>query len=440
MKCAVITPVGPADVLYALDAEDSVWQASAAGTGLFSEIEFIKVEQPPDESGTATARNAGIKLAQQAGADWVYFLDARDVLDPGAFDNVAANLRDYDAVWGAIYELNADESSGLLRAGQLMTITRMVEILSNDPHNTLQSGHFVKTAVAAAMPFDPAMGAGAEFDYFLRLWSQFRCIKIARPFYYERCVESVDVFNAALQQERRATARRMICAQCSRVDFRAGFTHRGEAFQFCVANPFDLIHNSLLKGRFFELDELAFVENWVGTGAAIVEVGAYVGNHVVYYSRFMHPRSITILKPNPEAIALLRRNLEANSVTVADISRLGIGAAAKSATYDLVCEGGDNRGATRLVPAAGGALRAVPLDELISCKVDFIKIDVEGMELEVLAGAARVIDSSRPKIMIEVFRAQLRLFDDWLRDHRYRIRKQFDNVYAVNYLIEPDDA
>jgi hypothetical protein len=62
------------------------------------------------------------------------------------------------------------------------------------------------------------------------------------------------------------------------------------------------------------------------------------------------------------------------------------------------------------------------------------------MELEVLAGAARVIASSRPKIMIEVFRKQVRAFDDWLREHRYRIRTRFDYIHAVNYLIEPADA
>ena len=440
MKCAVITTVGPGDVLYALDAEDSVRQAHAAAPGAFSEVEFIKLKYDPETSASSAARNAGVKLAQQAGAEWVYFLDARDLLDRNAFTHVAASLPDHDAVWGAIYQLDASETSGAPKTGQLLTITCIAEVLSNDPDATLQIGHFVKTAVASATPFDPGLGAGAEFDYFLRLWSKFRCVKIAQPFFYERRIDVNSAAGMALEHERRAKARRLICDRCAELDFRAEFTHRGEAFQFCVANPFDLIHHDLLKGKFFELPELAFVENWVGAGAAIVEVGAYVGNHVVYYSRFMQPRSILVLEPNPSSIALLRRNLEANSVTVADVSRLGIGIAAGAGTYDLVCEGGDNRGATRLVAAPGGALQSAPLDELIGGKVDFIKIDVEGMELEVLTGAQHVIAASRPKIMIEVFRTQLAPFADWLRRYRYRIRTQFDYVHAINYLIEPVDA
>ena len=105
-----------------------------------------------------------------------------------------------------------------------------------------------------------------------------------------------------------------------------------------------------------------------------------------------------------------------------------------------MCEAAANRGATRLVHAAAGAVKTAPLDELIAGAVDFIKIDVEGMELEVLAGAARIIAASRPKIMIEVFRSQLPRFDAWLRQYRYVVRQQFDYVHAVNYLIEPAHA
>ena len=90
--------------------------------------------------------------------------------------------------------------------------------------------------------------------------------------------------------------------------------------------------------------------------------------------------------------------------------------------------------------APAGAIKTAPLDEFIAGAVDFIKIDVEGMELEVLDGAARIIAALRPKIMIEVFRSQIPRFDAWLRQYRYVVRQQFDYVHAVNYLIEPANA
>ena len=244
------------------------------------------------------------------------------------------------------------------------------------------------------------------------LWSKFRCVKVPLPFYYQRRVADVAALSQPLDDQQRAAIERVICDKCAELDFRAEFTYRGEIFRFCIVNPFDLIQGDFLKGKFFEQRELAFLEDWVGPGAAIVEVGAYVGNHVVYYSRFMQPRSVIVLEPNPEAIALLRRNLEANAVVAADLSLLGIGIAAAAASYELVCEGGANRGATRLVQAVAGPVRGAPLDDLVDSKVDFIKIDVEGMELEVLEGAARVIAASRPKIMIEVFRPRIPQFNE----------------------------
>ena len=440
VKCVVIVTAGPGDELYALDAQDSVREASAASRGPFAEIVHIAIDDRAGEFEPARARNKGVELAHRVDADWIFFLAARDVLDVDAFASVADKVGDYDAIWGSIHALADDEAGGVARAGQLLEIRRIDDVLANDPLTTLQAGHFVKTAVARATPFDAALQAGTDFDYFLRLWKKYRCIKISEPLYYERGDGSRGDVRGFTAEARRAAAEQVICATCVALDFRAEFKYRGENFRFSVANPFDLIHGSLLKGRFFELRELTFIEDWVGSGAAIVEVGAYVGNHVVYYARFMQPRTIVVLEPNPDAIALLRRNLEMNGVRTADLSLLGAGVGAGAGNYALVREGSANGGATRLVPSETGAVKSMALDDVIPGKVDFIKIDVEGMELEVLAGAARMIAESRPKIMIEVFRAQTARFEKWLHEQRYRITHQFDYVHAVNYLIEPARA
>jgi FkbM family methyltransferase len=439
MKCAVVIPIGPGHEFYALDAEESVQLAQATAMGPFAEILYIKVDDSRGELGRSAARNQGVERAQQAGADWIFFLDADDVMCPHAFANSASYLDHYDAVWGAIYELAADDETGVVRSGQVLPITRITQLLANDPFITLQIGHFVKTAAALATPFDPQLDAGEDFDYYMRLWSRYKCVKISRPFFYNRRDTYAGGPRAATNRDWRKAVERIICEKCTAVDFHADFVHRGENFRFYIDNPFDLIHRCFLKDRFFEPGELAFVETWVAPGAAIVEVGAYVGNHVIYYARFMRPRSITVLEPNPVAIALLRRNLAANAVAGVDLSLLGIGAAARAANYDIARAGDDNMGASRLLQAEAGAVKSAALDDLIAHPVDFIKIDVEGMELEVLAGARRLIAESRPKIMIEVFRHQISDFEAWLKLNRYRVKHRFEYVHAVNFMIEPAD-
>ena len=431
MKCAVVIHVGAGEELYALDAVDSVNTALAAGRGTFSDVVQFTIEHDGDVVDEASALNEGVRRAAEAGCDWIFHMRARDLMYERAFENVAVALAGHDAVWGSISMLAPDESTSERHPAQFSPITRIEEVLANDPRITLASGHFVRTRAALATPLSPQWGEGSEFDYFLRLWTNHPSVKIDAPI----CV-SRDVPDSAA---RRSAIERVICNHCAALDFGAEFSYRGERFRFAVENPFDLIHSTLLKGRFFEQTELEFIEHWVGRNAAIVEVGGYIGNHVVYYARFMAPESIIVLEPNPESVRLLKRNIESNAVRCANLDHLGLGAAAAPGNFALVTTGVSNHGATRLEAAPEG-IAAMPLDQLVTGKVDFIKIDVEGMELDVLAGAARVIATWRPRIMIEVFRTQTGPFEAWLETHRYLIARRFDNVFAVNYCIEPVDG
>ena len=186
MKCAVITPIGPGHELFALDAVESVKKAYATSPGPFDSIAFIEVDDTRGELGRSAARNQGVLLAKQAGADWVFFLDADDILDARAFASVAPYVDRHDAVWGAICELAEDEESGVVRPGQLLEMSSLEQLLANDPWITLQIGHFVKTQAALATPFDPRLNSGEDFDYYLRLWSRFNCIKIPVSLFYNR--------------------------------------------------------------------------------------------------------------------------------------------------------------------------------------------------------------------------------------------------------------
>jgi len=56
----------------------------------------------------------------------------------------------------------------------------------------------------------------------------------------------------------------------------------------------------------------------------------------------------------------------------------------------------------------------VALDEFNLPRVDLIKIDVEGMEMEVLAGAARSIERHHPIMLIEKIKADATVLKMWL--------------------------
>jgi FkbM family methyltransferase len=65
-------------------------------------------------------------------------------------------------------------------------------------------------------------------------------------------------------------------------------------------------------------------------------------------------------------------------------------------------------------------IRIAPLDDFGIADVGFIKIDVEGHEVEVLMGAAKTIAQSRPVVLVEVRPAHERTIDAWFRALDYR--------------------
>jgi len=67
--------------------------------------------------------------------------------------------------------------------------------------------------------------------------------------------------------------------------------------------------------------------------------------------------------------------------------------------------------------------------------VDFIKIDVEGMEMQALAGAARTIATHRPILYIEVLDEAVREFMGWVDSSGYRVEKLFPDKTHCNYLL-----
>ena len=83
-------------------------------------------------------------------------------------------------------------------------------------------------------------------------------------------------------------------------------------------------------------------------------------------------------------------------------------------------------------------LKADAVEALAKAKVDFIKIDVEGMEMQVLGGLAQTLERCRPVIFIEVDEANRADFLDWVEANHFDIAATFRR-YPVNenFLLKP---
>src|SRR5262249_41986347 len=77
-------------------------------------------------------------------------------------------------------------------------------------------------------------------------------------------------------------------------------------------------------------------------------------------------------------------------------------------------------------------VRCLTLDSLSVLRLDLIKMDVEGMEAEALAGGAAVIAKHRPILLVEWLKSDKAQLAQLLEGHGYRVVEQGRNLLAVH--------
>lgn len=176
MRCEIITPVGPGHEQSVEQAKLSVQRAIETGTGPFSWITHTVIDDSAGSLGRSAARNQAIKAST---ADWLFFLDADDILAPGAFESFTPYV-EYDGVWGTIVEIAGGEIAP--RPGQMLRIESLEELKNIDPYLSIQMGHFIRREIAQKNLFDESMDCGEDFDYYARVWAH-NCIKAPVVFF-----------------------------------------------------------------------------------------------------------------------------------------------------------------------------------------------------------------------------------------------------------------
>jgi FkbM family methyltransferase len=162
--------------------------------------------------------------------------------------------------------------------------------------------------------------------------------------------------------------------------------------------------------------ELRILGRWVRPGDLVVDVGANMGQYSSELSRLVRPGgNVVAFEASPSTARLTARTLAGTGVKLhvcALSDRNG------TASLELFADNDGNliRGHTRLT-GAGTPRLAAQSETTETCRLDdvlkdraqpvrFMKIDVEGHELEVLAGAAQVLGKDRPVLLIEANNAE----------------------------------
>lgn len=162
------------------------------------------------------------------------------------------------------------------------------------------------------------------------------------------------------------------------------------------------VHQLLyLEGERF-IAERFLMQQLLAPGMSVVDVGANIGYYLLLFEHAIGPAGrVLCIEPEPDNLADLRRVVDANRLENVLVLPMALGS--RSGTAHLA------RGLNGVIVTGGSSL-SVPVGRLDDIwhqdgfldRVDFVKIDVEGYEGEVLAGAQNLLDERRPRIFLEM--------------------------------------
>lgn len=160
------------------------------------------------------------------------------------------------------------------------------------------------------------------------------------------------------------------------------------------------------------VEELDVFLREAGNASVLMDIGACHGLFTLSYFAQEAGRRAVAVEPSPRALEVLGRQLELNGspAVVVVPHALGRAQGTVSMVYEwhhLVTAGDEGHAGEERVEV----VEVEALDDLchrLALAPDLIKIDVEGAELEVLAGGERTLIEYRPVLLLETHPKELR--------------------------------
>lgn len=196
----------------------------------------------------------------------------------------------------------------------------------------------------------------------------------------------------------------------------------------------DHIQRSIYFG-IYEPMETHWVKKCVKPGMVFVDVGANIGYFTLLASTLVGPEGrVVAFEPSPYACSKLRQTLEANDIH--NVTLLQKGVAEKPGTVSLSIppdsDGNHN-------PSVLGYPQGTPLEIEVVCldqvcrelgvdRIDFLKLDVEGYEPNVLQGSAQLLQQRRIRRVLCEFNRP------WLTANQTTPQALFDFLKEQGFL------
>jgi FkbM family methyltransferase len=150
--------------------------------------------------------------------------------------------------------------------------------------------------------------------------------------------------------------------------------------------------------------EKKFLASVVRRGSIVADVGANQGLYALWFARVASHGHVYAFEPDPKLFECLEWNVRNNRLK--NVSVIRAAASNRSGTVAFAANKlnrGDNR-VTKDRGLASEQVQAVTIDEMLAdSRLDLLKIDVQGFEIEVLLGARKTLGNNQDLTIVFEF-------------------------------------
>jgi len=215
----------------------------------------------------------------------------------------------------------------------------------------------------------------------------------------------------------------------------------GLGFQLLETASFDPTEVKLV------IDLLGIRRKHHGDGVVAIDCGANIGVHTIEWAKWMtNWGSVLSIEAQERIYYALAGNIAINNCFnaiaihgavssesgVMQIPNPNYSVASSFGSLELRKRDGNEFIGQQIDYENTVNVRKLMLDEFNLPRVDLIKIDIEGMELEALEGAKRTIEQSHPVMLIEKVKTDAKKLTEWLEAQGYVIIDAGINALAIH--------
>ncbi|MGO4908707.1 FkbM family methyltransferase [Pseudorhodobacter sp. W20_MBD10_FR17] len=170
----------------------------------------------------------------------------------------------------------------------------------------------------------------------------------------------------------------------------------------------DFVQGVIVQTRgFYEAKILSRVQalGLVGPQSLVCDIGANIGNQTVFFGVLMGAGRVIAFEPQAHCFATLRKNITLNGLEGrVQAHQVLVGAATGMGA--MTAFNIRNLGGTSFAADPTGTVPMVARDAVLTpddvAMLDLLKVDVEGMQMSVLQGAAGILAARKPEIWVEL--------------------------------------